>query len=277
MTFPDDAARRLASLLEQDDFDLAEAALLLAAREYPDLVVRRYLARLDDLADEARPWVDSAAHDGRWWDGLSRFLFAVQGFRGDPERYDDPRNSYLNQVLERRVGLPILLSLVYVEVARRCAREAEGVGLPGHFVVRARDAGGSELLDPFNGGVRLTEAECRTRVQAQYGEDFQLRPEHLQAASKREILARMLRNLKASYLRRGDADRALRAVDDLLLVTPDAWQERRDRGLLRMRAGRLRGALADLDAYLETGPPEDEAGPLRSIRQQVQAIWDRRN
>src|SRR5205085_1903625 len=126
---------------------------LLAAEEYPGLVVRRYLAALDDLADAARPWVDSAAPGGRWSDGLSRYLFAELGFRGNLERYDDPRNSYLNDVIERRLGLPITLSVLYVELARRCGRAAEGVGLPGHFIVRAHDPCGDVLLDPFNGGV----------------------------------------------------------------------------------------------------------------------------
>src|SRR5436309_5385577 len=128
-----------------DDFDLAEAALLVAARAEPQLSVGRELARLDDLADDARPWVESAVP---WPDGLSRFLFLERGFRGNAEDYYDPHNSYLNRVLDRRLGLPITLSLVYVEVARRCGRRAEGVGLPGHFVVRAFTADDAVLLDP---------------------------------------------------------------------------------------------------------------------------------
>jgi len=276
---PDAARERLASTLRAagDDVDLAEAALLLAAEEYPDLSVRRWLAVLDDLAEAAHPWVGSAAARGRWSDGLSRFLFAELGFQGDVEHYDDPRNSYLNDVIERRTGLPITLSVLYLELARRCQRHAEGVGLPGHFIVRAHEADGAVLLDPFNGGVRLTEAECWARVREQYGDAVPFDPRYLQPVSKREILARMLRNLKGSYLRRGDLPRALRTVETLLVVTPDARLELRDRALLRMRLGDLRGALGDLDGYLAGPVPDEEAELLRGVRTQVDALWGRRN
>jgi regulator of sirC expression with transglutaminase-like and TPR domain len=271
---------RLGGLLERqrEGLDLAEAALLIAAAEYPGLVVREWLSRLDDVADEARPWIETAAAAGRWSDGLSRYLFGVLGLHGNAERYDDPRNSYLNDVLERRAGLPITLSVLYVAVARRCGRLAEGVGLPGHFIVRAIEADGDILLDPFNGGVRLGVADCGERVAQMYGSALAFRPDvHLRRAEDREILARMLRNLKSTYLRAGDLPRALRTVDGLLTVAPEQLSEARDRGLLRMRGGDLRGALADLDRYLAADPPPADAARLRPLRTQIEAAWERRN
>ncbi len=239
--------------------------------------MRRYLALLDDIAESARPWIDSAAQYGRWSDGLSRFLFSELGFRGNVERYDDPRNSFLNDVLERKLGLPITLSVLYIELARRCQRTAEGVGLPGHFIVRALEAEGEVLLDPFNGGVRLTVAECQERVREQYGASVPFRPHYLDATSKRAILARMLRNLKSVHLRQSDPLRALRAVETLLVVEPDVPTEIRDRGLLRLRLGDLRGALEDLSRYLLSNPERDEAEPLANLRARVQDVWERRN
>ena len=133
------------------------------------------------------------------------------------------------------------------------------------------------LLDPFNGGVHLTEDDCRARLAQLYGPDVPLRPEYLAATPRREILARMLRNLKSAHLRRDDLDGALDAAEALVLVQPQAAEERRDRGLLRMRRGQLRGAIADLEQYLETSPPTDEAEPLRAILEELRRRWERRN
>jgi regulator of sirC expression with transglutaminase-like and TPR domain len=167
--------------------------------------------------------------------------------------------------------------VLYVELARRCRRRAEGVGLPGHFIVRVWEADGDVLLDPFNGGVRLSEADCQARLIEHYGAAISFRSEYLRGTPNREILARMLRNLKSAYLGAGDLPRALRAVENLLVVTPRVASEIRDRGLLRMQLGDLSGALVDIRRYLASAPSADEVEPLRATLQRLETLWERRN
>jgi regulator of sirC expression with transglutaminase-like and TPR domain len=242
--------------------DLARAALLIACQEYPDLEIPRYVARLDSLGAALQARLSAAPADAQV-QGLNDYLFSELGFRGNNQDYYDPRNSYLNDVLDRRLGIPITLSTVYIEVGRRAGLAVEGVGLPGHFIVRVGAGGADVLVDPFHGGVRLTERDCQERLDRVYGGRVKVVPEMLAPCGRRYMLERILRNLKAIHLKADDHLRALRIVDLLLRVQPDSAEDLRDRGLLYAALECYRLAAADLDAYLVRAPATPDAAELR--------------
>ena len=256
---------------------LDEAALAIAAGEYPDLDQERYIGRLDAMAARLRPRISPEESAERQVSVLNTYLFGEESFHGNTADYFDPRNSYLNEVLERRTGIPITLSLIYIELGRRVGLRLEGVGMPGHFLVRCLDARDELLIDPFNQGAVLTLADCEARLAELYGNSLRFRPELLRTSGRREIVARMLANLKGSYLRRGDLARALRAVDWSLVVYPGEREGLRERGLLRYRLGDLRGAIGDLGQYLEAYPRGRLADQTREHLSRVEELWTRRN
>ncbi len=245
-----------------EDIDLARAALHVAAEERPDLDVEAHLRRLDALAATVAP--DLAAF-GSPVDALARMraLFQSEGFRGNTEDYFDPRNSCLDQVLERRTGIPITLSLVYLEVGWRCGLPLVGVGFPGHFLVKYVEPGGEHYVDPFEGARAIGVAELRTRMVSLFGGDARLLPEHLAGTSRRDILVRLNANLKSVYTDRGDLPRALAAVERILILTPEAPAEVRDRGLLYLGLRAYAQAVRDLERYLALAPAADDADAVR--------------
>ncbi|MBI3964372.1 MAG: tetratricopeptide repeat protein [Chloroflexi bacterium] len=234
--------------------DLARAALLIAKEEYPDLEPARYLRVLDDLAAGLAEWLERSATPRRQLERLGQFLAVEQGFRGNAAEYYDPRNSFLNEVIDRRLGLPITLSIVYLEVGRRAGLPLVGVGMPGHFIVKVAGAEPAIFADPFNRGEILTLADCRGRIEQSYGGLVEFRSDLVAGVSKRQLLARVLRNLKGIYVSRRDYPRALAAVDRVLLLEPEIPEEWRDRGLIRQELGDGKGALADLERYLKLAP-----------------------
>src|SRR5436305_7055106 len=240
-----EARSRFAAEVSRSDsaISLARAALLVGAEEEPRLCdVGRCLARLDELGEQARARVARA--DGSAVEAFNRFLFDEQHFEGNESDYYDPRNSMLHRVLERRTGIPITLSIIYIEIGRRAGLLVEGIGLPGHFIVRASDGEGDDILvDPFNRKV-TDEEECQKRLDVIYDGKVELRDEHLCAAGVREILARVLGNLNAGYVQGQLLRRALSAVERILLLNPRDLDERRDRGLLLAQLGRLPEAIA---------------------------------
>jgi regulator of sirC expression with transglutaminase-like and TPR domain len=263
---------RFGDLVAQPDdkLDLALASLLIAGLEYPTLEIPRYLGRLEQLGDEARERTRGApAGSDAALDALNRLLFEELGFRGNSEDYYDPRNSYLNDVLDRRTGIPITLSTLYMEVARRAGLEVAGVGLPGHFIVKVRLRRAEVLLDPYHGGARLSAADCQRRLDRIFEGRVRLRPELLAACSRKDILTRMLRNLKAIYAKAGDQARCLSVVDLLRLLDPESGEELRDRGLLYAALDCYGLALRDLEEYLARFPEVPEAAELV---QQVAAL-----
>ncbi len=248
--------------------DTALAALWIAAEEYPSLDPQPTLAHLDALAAAAEPCLGGASDDAERAERLLHFLHTEQGFVGNEKSYDDPKNSFLNVVLERRTGIPITLSLVLVEVARRSGLPLRGVSFPGHFLVKLE---GPELrvLDPFHGRV-LALSDCRARLHAVQGPGATFRPElHLRAASPREILVRMLTNLKHLYLRARDFGRTLACCERILLLLPDAPLELRDRGLVYERLDCFAAAASDLERFLHLAP-EDATAP--AIRERLLAL-----
>jgi regulator of sirC expression with transglutaminase-like and TPR domain len=246
-----------------DQVDLALASLLIAGLEYPDLPIHRYLDELERLGGEARARVHAAGPGAAGTpEVLNGLLFGELGFRGNNTDYYDPRNSYLSDVLDRRVGIPITLSTIYLEVARRAGLEADGVGLPGHFIVRLRLESGEVLLDPYHAGSRLSAADCQRRLDRIFEGRVRLEQEMLAACSRKEILARMLRNLKAIYAKAADHARCLGVVDLLRRVDPASGVELRDRGLLYAALDCYGLALSDLEEYVARFPEAPDAGEL---------------
>lgn len=259
-----EARRRLSELLaSQEHFDLVDASLLVALEEYPELDLARERERIEEIARTAASRVEGLANPFARLDALRTYLFEELSFRGNQEEYEDPRNCYLNEVLDRRVGIPLTLSILLLEVARTAGFEVKGIGLPGHYVSRLAFGGRALLVDAFHGGHVITPEDCRELVIRATGRPSLYRPELLEGASARTTLCRLLLNLKRIYLAREDYTRALAAVERLLLVAPDDPRELRDRGFLQAYLGRPVAAVADLEAYLALAPSAPDADTVR--------------
>ena len=246
------------------EIDLAAACLIVARHEYPDLDVNAYLRRLDEMASEVRDLIGNERHPLTVAAGMSRYLFGDLGFTGAVEEYFDPRASYLNDVLDRARGIPISLSIVYVEVARRAGYQVDGIGLPGHFIVKHPQPGGDLFVDPFNHGAILTPEECAAKVKEIYNGAVEFQPGMLGAVTKRQILSRMVHNLKTIYAAARLRRKALEMVEFLLIIAPWDLDEIRDRGMLRYQLGDGGGAVEDLETYLEYYSQATDADTIRS-------------
>lgn len=259
------AARSFETLVraEDEDLDLARAALAIAEAEYPGLDPQPFLMGLDAMAANVRRALPAGAGTRAKVETLNRYLFEELGFRGNLEEYYDPQNSHLNRVLERRVGIPITLSIVYIEVGQRLGLPVVGVGLPGHFVIKIADAHEEILLDPFYKGTILDRAECQRRLDAIYGGKVVLSEQFLRAVGKRDILARMLYNLKRIHQRSGDPHRLLATLDMILALQPYSFEDLRDRGLALYKDGRFDDALRDLRGYLQWLPQAADAAAVQ--------------
>jgi regulator of sirC expression with transglutaminase-like and TPR domain len=236
--------------LPEEEIDLAEASLLIACEEYPGLEPSRYLARLDEMGDAFQARLPRAADAATAALALREYLFRELGFHGNTESYYDPRNSFLNEVLDRRTGIPITLSAVYLEVARRAGMRVVGVGLPGHFVVKHVAEDGGLLVDPFHAGAVLTQEDCQERLDRIFGGRVKMAPRMLEPVTNRQILERMLRNLKAIYVKEQDHERTLRVLELLLRLVPDALDELRDRAFVFAALDCYGFAVRDLETYL---------------------------
>jgi regulator of sirC expression with transglutaminase-like and TPR domain len=242
--------------------ELAEPALLIAAEEYPELNVARYLLRIDEMGHEARELLPSGGPLAVKLQSLNRYLFAQEGFRGNSAEYYDPRNSFLNDVIDRKMGIPISLSAIYLEVGRRGGLDMCGVGFPGHFLVKAATPDDEIIVDPFHGGTLLTADDCQKRLDRVYAGKLKLDASMLASVSPRQILTRMLRNLKLIYVRGEDYVRALRVLDLLLILDADAGEDLRDRGLVYSALDCYGAAARDLTRYLSLQPGAPEADKI---------------
>ena len=255
--------------------DVAQVALLFAADEYPDLDTDSYLRQIDRLAIEAAPFLTGDLEDRVA--GLARFLFEENGFQGNGGDYYNPRNSYLNDVLDRRLGIPISLTVLTMAIGERAGLEVAGVGLPGHFIAKAVDGDDEVLFDPFHGGQLLTPAACTTLVEAVVGRPFTLTPEALQPLPLGLIVMRMLSNLKGIYLQQEDYPRAIRVLERLRVLAPDDLLQRRDLGVALVRAGRSGPAIDHLSAYLARFSEGDDAELVKEVLQSAKkevARWN---
>ncbi len=243
--------------------DLARVALLIARDAYSQMNPRAYLRRIERLADQLRPRLKGslAARTAE----LSTFLFEDCGFAGNTGRYYDPRNSYLNKVLDRQVGLPITLTVLAVAVGTRAGLNVVGVGLPGHFIAKAIDGDDEVLFDPFNGGQFLDVEACEALVGGVTGRPFEATPESLAATPPGAIVARMLQNLKTAYLADRSYSRAARVTCRLAQLVPDDASQRRDIGVLLMQADQPGRAIDHLRQYLRAAPDADDASDVRKF------------
>jgi len=238
--------------------ELASAALVLARIEYPALEPGIYIERLDAMGRRAGDRLGGLGHTtSEAIQALNEYLYDEEGFTGNREQYEDPRNSFLNEVLDRRTGIPISLAVVYLEVARRAGLNVSGVNFPGHFLLRANAglAGEDDLIiDPFHGGALLSEFDCRQLLRSHVGDEAAFDGSLLSPATRHDIVVRMLVNLKRLYVRMRSFPQA-RVVSTLLLTAnPSAIDELRDRGLLAYHLEDFSSALRDLEEYLRLTP-----------------------
>ena len=253
--------------LGDDELPLLDTALLIARDEYPDLDPAGYSAQVDTYADALRPQLEGDVDLPARLTAINRYLFEEIGFAGNNQQYDDPRNSYLNQVVDRKLGIPISLAVIQIEVTRRLGMPLDGVSFPGHFLVRLPVDDGILVLDPFNKGRPVSAEELRERASPHLGgqpPDDQQLLQILAPATHRMILMRMLRNLKGLYLERGDWERVARSADRLLKLSPDTAEAHRDRGLAYRELGYAKGAREDLARYLQLLPEADDVESVRS-------------
>jgi regulator of sirC expression with transglutaminase-like and TPR domain len=249
---------------EEHQIPLARAALTIARMEYPNLDVEKYLRQLDWYAARVQQMLPTVPETHDVIIALNRVLFDEEAFRGNQEDYYDPRNSFLNDVLERRLGIPITLALVYMEVAQRIGFPLFGVGMPGHFLLKHYDIEGEEtILDPFHGGNILTRADCQSRLDAIYSSQIALQPEFLQTVTRRQMLTRMLNNLRQIYMEGRDYRRALVVVDLVLALHPKSAEDMKERAMLRYALGQLRAAAEDLETYARMAPEASDADEMR--------------
>ena len=275
--FPFDLLEEFTNAATSPGPELARPALLIARLAYPKLDPLSYLRRLEELgsiatkrlADTTTPGApDSAMYT------ISQFLFEDQGFTGNADDYDDPRNSFLNQVIDRRTGIPITLAVVYIEIARRAGIQVEGVNFPGHFLLRfpfgpKSDYNAAVFVDPFHAGSVLSETDCRSLLRRHTGDTVEFSPNLLAPATKQQILARMLRNLKRLYIRQRSFSEG-RAITDLLLaLDPFALDELRDRGLLSCHLDDYAVAAVDLERYLAFSSHADEGEERSKEREEI--------
>lgn len=267
---PSRARERFTELVSgsEEDLNLAEAALLIAQEEQPELDVAAYLGRLDALAASVRSRLSGAPSFADIIQALNTVLFQEEGLAGNQTDYHDPRNSFLNEVLDRKLGIPITLSLVYIEVGNRLGVPLVGVGFPGHFVVKYEGPDGETVLDPFQGGSTVSQEQMEDKLRTMYGPQnpfISQLPKLLAPVGKKAILLRMLRNLKQIYTQKEDFERALSVVERILLVAPDHPVEVRDRGALHHRMGHQQLAVRDFQRYLQLAPKADDAKAVRAV------------
>ncbi|NES66014.1 MAG: tetratricopeptide repeat protein [Okeania sp. SIO2D1] len=255
------------SVINQPDekIDLAKAALFLALEYEPKFDPYEYLNALDTMADEVREKLPETLYPLQIIKGINNYLYDDLGFAGNTIDYYDPQNSFLNQVIERRTGIPITLSLVYLEIANRINFPMVGIGMPGHFLIRPDFEEAGIYVDAFNRGEILFPQDCQERLANIYGREVELQPQFLAKVSKKQFLVRMLTNLKGIYLNRNEGLKAIAAIDRILLLFPDAIVEKRDRGVLYYQLNFWAEARQDLENYLVNLPQAEDAEIIRQL------------
>lgn len=254
--------------LSQRPVNLPRAALRYAqAIAYPELDVYAYLARLEHLSASAGAFVETGAPPQTRAEMLGDFLFRQLGFQGNPDHYADPRNSYLNEVLDRRLGIPITLCVIFLAVAGRLGIPAYGVGLPGHFIVSVAGPEKNYYYDPYHGGLRLSQEDCAELVVATTNYQGTFQPEWLKPVTEPAILTRMLNNLRVIYIQRENWLRARRVIEHLRLLHPNQAEYLRDLGFIHHQNGSLLKAVRYYEQYLLKEP---DAADARSISKALQ-------
>ncbi len=262
---PGDSCAAFRSLVDRTDdaIDLGRAALAIARTDYPDLNVDSYLSRIESLAAAVYRRMETGASSYRSIATLNYVLFQEQGFYGNRENYFDPKNSFLNEVLERKKGIPITLSVLYMLVGRKIGLEISGVGFPGHFLVKYCDDQEEIVIDPFNGGEIRSVSDLQQLLLGLQGAQLAFHPRMLAPATKKQILQRLLRNLKIIYLKEMQLSKTIAVLDRLLILDPASADDLRDRALVSLQLECFAQALADFQSYLQIRPDAPDARTVR--------------
>jgi regulator of sirC expression with transglutaminase-like and TPR domain len=243
----------------EEKIELGRAALTIALTDYPDLDIADYLARIDLLATEVTGRLGPEADIYRSIAALNFVLFRQYAFHGNRDDYFDPKNSFLNEVIERKTGIPITLSVLYMEVAQRIGLTLDGVGFPGHFLVKCVGGGEEIVIDPFNSGEIMSREEIDKMLFDLYGGKVVFHSDFLASSTKKDILKRMLANLKAIYINGNDLVRSLAALDRLVILDPTSAVDIRDRGMVYLRLEYYAQAREDFETYLRLRPDAEDA------------------
>ncbi len=263
----------------EEIINLAKTTLLIAkCVEYPNLVIDEYLTRIEKMAVEIESRLGFDNRDPRSLiDRINDYLFVDQGFHGNEEDYYDPKNSFLNDLLERRTGIPITLSVLYMEIASRIGLSLVGVGFPGHFILKYEETAEVILIDPFNKGNTLSEEDCQTILNRVYLGRVQFQKEMLRSTSKKQIATRILHNLKNIYIDSKNFLKALRVVDMLLIINPKSSLDIRDRGLLYYNLECFSQALSDLETYIRLSPKSPDNEEIRNYIPILRSLTEKMN
>ena len=262
-----DARQKFCQLIQQpeEQIDLAETALAIAQEEYPRLDVTTYLAKLDRIATTVQGRLPTERYPLRVIKAINYHLYEELGFKGNQANYYDPRNSFLNEVLDRRMGIPITLSLVYLEVAKRINFPMVGVDMPAHFLIRPDLSDVEFLVDPFHEGEVMFVEDCQKRLEEIYEHPIDFDPGFLERSTPRRFLTRLLSNLKMIYLREGEFHKSLAAIERILLLFPNAPMQVRDRGILYYHLGNWIDARQDLQTYIQEIPNAQDVPIIKQI------------
>ncbi len=245
--------------------NLARASLLVAAEEYPQLVPEPYLHRLDLFAEQVKDRLNDETAPPVVLNEISKLVFDEEGFRGNTDAYYDPRNSFLNDVMDRKLGIPLTLGIVFLEIGWRLGLPLRGVNFPGHFLLRYEGEAFRLLVDPFHNGQIRFEDQAQELLDRVYGGSVPMQADYLRGATKHDVLVRLLANLKTIYLNTRDDAKALAAIDRILLIRPDAAEEIRDRGMVLARTGKIDEAIQALSRYLEIMPAAPDATRVKLL------------
>jgi regulator of sirC expression with transglutaminase-like and TPR domain len=268
LTHPAFARKRFREIagLPEPSLDLVEASLVIALEDDPGIAIDRYLQQVNEWTDAIRERLEGSRHVERIVDSINRLLFEEEGFHGEDEDYYDPRSALLNTTLDSHAGLPITLSILYIEISRRVGIDVSGVSLPGRFLVKFSGEFGQLVIDPFDGGRVLTTIELQKLLDDVYGGGVRLREHHLRSFSSKEILARELAHLKSAYLARHDLTRAAASMDRLLILDANDPYELRDRATVAVQMHAYREAIECFERYLALKPHADD---LARVREQI--------
>jgi len=251
---------------EGEKIDLEKAALYIAQEEYPQLEVDHYLNAIDKMAAEIQTRLPEESYPLRIVQTINQYLYKDLGFSGNSENYYDPRNSFLNDVIDRRTGIPISLALLYLAIAKRINFPMVGIGMPGHFLIRpAVNDEMNIFVDAFNAGEILFPQDCQDRLEQLAGQPVEMRPKFLEAVTSQQFLARMLTNLKGVYLNQGKIEKCLTMIERILILFPDAPYELRDRGIIYFQTNRWIEARQDLESYLDSVPMANDRDVIEQL------------
>jgi len=268
LTHPAFARQRFREITGRPDpaLDLVEASLVIALEDEPGLDIDRYLEQVNAWGDAVRERLEGSRHIERIVDSINKLLFDEEGFHGEDEDYYDPRSALLHATLDTHAGLPITLSILYIEISRRVGVEVSGVSLPGRFLVKFTGDFGQLVIDPFDGGRVLSTIELQKLLDDVYGGGVRLREHHLRAFTSREILARELAHLKSAYLARHDLPRAAASIDRLLILDANDPYELHDRATIAVQLHAYQEAIECFERYLALKPHGDD---LARVREQI--------